>query len=99
MIGKHITIMKQFFDKGNKPQHAATATPPPSPTHPSSTPNFAEQICVASFRPDFKSITREALAATQHIFTWVPMTEIPMQLIKSIFQFTHISSYAQVFNI
>lgn len=91
---KYLCIKISYL--GNKPHHVATATPPPSPTHPSSAPNLAEQISAASFRPDSKTVTREALTATQHLFTWIPLNQVPQNLIKSIFQFTRVSSYAQV---
>lgn len=81
---------------GTKPRHAVTATPPPSPTHPQSPPDLSREITAASFRPDNKNITREALAVAQHLFTWAPLTQVPVPLIKSIFYFTNISTYAQV---
>ncbi|KAL3272659.1 hypothetical protein HHI36_014124 [Cryptolaemus montrouzieri] len=82
---------------GNKPRHSATATPPPSPTHPSSTMGLTMQqlASVATFRPDSKALNREILTTIQHLFTWVPISAIHPQIIKCIFNFTNISSYAQ----
>lgn len=81
---------------GTKPRHTATATPPPSPTHPSSTqPNLTQQLATATFRNDTKALNREALLTVQHLFTWVPVNQIPMGLINAIFNFTNISTYAQ----
>ncbi|KAK9752797.1 Exportin 1-like protein [Popillia japonica] len=80
---------------GNKPRHKATATPPPSPTHPSSQPNLAQQISAASFRTDPKAIIREGLATVQHLLSWSQLNQVPVQIISAIFNFTHVSSYAQ----
>lgn len=81
---------------GSKPRHSVTATPPPSPTHPSSAPDPPPQLNVATFRPDSKEINREVLATVQHLFSWVELTQITPQLIRGVFHFTNASSYAQV---
>ncbi|KAF5293825.1 hypothetical protein FQA39_LY03310 [Lamprigera yunnana] len=80
---------------GIKPRHGATATPPPSPTQPGSAPDLTRELIAASFRPDNKFITRECLSTIQHLFTWANLTAIPLALIKNIFYFTNISTYAQ----
>ncbi|KAK9883135.1 hypothetical protein WA026_001329 [Henosepilachna vigintioctopunctata] len=82
---------------GNKPRHSATATPPPSPTHPSMAvgPSIQQLTSVTSYRPDSRALSREILGTLQHLFTWVPITEIPSHIIKCIFNLTNISSYAQ----
>ncbi|XP_018332327.1 exportin-6-B isoform X2 [Agrilus planipennis] len=100
LLQQHIPQVFQMLcnileELGKRPRHSATATPPPSPTHPSSVPDLTKELTAASFRPDNKDITKEALAATQHIFSWVNLTQVPLQLIRSIFHFTNISSYAQ----
>lgn len=82
-------------DLGNKPRHTSTATPPPSPTHPTCPPNLSEQLATATFRPDNKALNKEALDTVQHLFTWVKINQIPPRIIKAIFNFTNISSYAQ----
>lgn len=81
-----------------KPRHSETATPPPSPTHPSAPPDLSHSLSVAAFRPDNKAINKEALATIQHLFTWSPIGQIPVDLITAIFSFTNVSSYAQVKN-
>ncbi|XP_022916840.1 exportin-6 isoform X2 [Onthophagus taurus] len=89
-------LISILHNLGTKPRHKATATPPPSPTQPNPTNlSITPQITSTKFRPDSKAIIREALAATQHIFSWVPLTLIPTDIIGAIFHFTHISSYAQ----
>ncbi|XP_017775704.1 PREDICTED: exportin-6-B isoform X2 [Nicrophorus vespilloides] len=50
---------------------------------------------LASFRPDSKAITREALSTVQHLFSWANLIQIPVQMITTIFNFTNVSSYAQ----
>ncbi|KAH0820153.1 hypothetical protein GEV33_002638 [Tenebrio molitor] len=55
---------------GTKPRHTATATPPPSPTHPTSTPSLPQQFVTATFKPDSKAVNKEALETVQHLFTW-----------------------------
>ncbi|KAG5885493.1 Exportin-6 [Gonioctena quinquepunctata] len=80
---------------GSKPRHTSTATPPPSPAHPSSSPNLAQHLTAATFRPDRKVLTKEALETVQHLFTWVPIHQIPLQIIRAIFSFTNVSSYSQ----
>ncbi|KAK4874303.1 hypothetical protein RN001_013663 [Aquatica leii] len=80
---------------GIKPRHGATATPPPSPTQPGAAPDLTRELIAASFRPDNKFITRECLSTIQHLFTWANLTAIPLGLIKNIFYFTNISTYAQ----
>ncbi|XP_008196875.1 exportin-6 [Tribolium castaneum] len=80
---------------GTKPRHTATATPPPSPTHPTSAPSLPQQLATATFKPDSKALNKEALETVQHLFTWVQINQIPPSIIKAIFHFTNISSYAQ----
>lgn len=79
----------------HKKRHYATATPPPSPTHPTQAPVLAQQISAASFRPDSKEIGREALAILQHLFSWVDLVIVPHYALYTIFKFTNTSSYAQ----
>ncbi|XP_028138810.1 exportin-6 [Diabrotica virgifera virgifera] len=80
---------------GTKPRHTSTATPPPSPAHPSSSPTLSQQLVTAAFRPDTKTLTKEALETVQHLFTWAPIQRIPPQIIRAIFSFTTVSSYSQ----
>ncbi|XP_023020105.2 exportin ellipsoid body open [Leptinotarsa decemlineata] len=80
---------------GSKPRHTSTATPPPSPAHPSSLPILAQHITAASFRPDRKILTKEALETMQHLFTWAPIHQIPVEMIRAIFSFTNVTSYSQ----
>ncbi|XP_031353857.1 exportin-6 isoform X1 [Photinus pyralis] len=80
---------------GIKPRHAATATPPPSPTQPGAAPVLTRELINASFRPDNKFVTRECLGTIQHLFTWADLAAVPLPLIKNIFYFTNISTYAQ----
>ncbi|CAG9863214.1 unnamed protein product [Phyllotreta striolata] len=80
---------------GTKPRHTSTATPPPSPAHPSSSPTLSQSLVTASFRPDPKTLTKEALETVQHLFSWAPVQRIPSQIIKAIFTFTNVSSYSQ----
>ncbi|KAJ8970467.1 hypothetical protein NQ317_009441, partial [Molorchus minor] len=51
-----------------KPRHTSTATPPPSPTHPTSTPNFSHQLATATFRPDSKALNKK-LSILSNIFS------------------------------
>lgn len=102
LLSQHIPQLFQLLTTlletlGNKPKHSVTATPPPSPTHPSSAPDPAPpQLSAATFRPDSKEITRETLATVQHLFSWVELSTITPQLIRAVFNFTNASSYAQV---
>ncbi|CAH0564345.1 unnamed protein product [Brassicogethes aeneus] len=73
---------------GTKPRHLSTATPPPSPTHPSSQPNLNHHLETATFKPDSKVLIKEALETVQHLFTWVGVEQIPVKLIGAIFNFT-----------
>lgn len=86
--------LKNFLDV--KQRHSETTTPPPSPTHPSSLQNFSHQLSAASFRTDLKSLKKELILTVQHLFTWAPITQIPVGLITCIFEFTNVCSYAQV---
>lgn len=102
LLSQHIPQIFQLLTTiletlGSKPRHSVTATPPPSPTHPSSAPDPAPpQLSSATFRPDSKEINREALATIQHLFSWVELSQITPQLIRAVFHFTNASSYAQV---
>lgn len=103
LITQHIPQIFQLLTSiletlGSKTRHVVTATPPPSPTHPSSAPEPAPpQLSVAAtFRPDSKEINRELLATVQHLFSWVELTQITPQIIRGVFRFTNASSYAQV---
>lgn len=80
---------------GTKPRHTSTATPPPSPAHPSSSPTLSQHLVTSAFRPDTKMLTKQALETVQHLFTWAPVQRIPPQIVLAIFSFTTVSSYSQ----
>lgn len=92
--GNVVTLAPYFADI--KPKLSETATPPPSPTHPTSLHNFPHQLSAASFKTDVKSLKKELLLTIQHLFTWAPIGQIPADLIPCVFRFTNVYSYAQV---
>lgn len=93
VIFQILTRILENLDK--KPRHSATATPPPSPTYPHMSQGLPEQLTSATFRPDGKIFKREVLNTLQHLFTWVPISCINSQIVRCIFNFTNITSYAQ----
>lgn len=102
LLSQHVPQVFQLLTNiletlSTKPRHTVTATPPPSPTHPSSAPDpTPPQLSNATFRPDSKEINREALSTVQHMFSWVDLSQVTPQLIRAVFHFTNASSYAQV---
>ncbi|XP_056643159.1 exportin-6-like isoform X1 [Diorhabda sublineata] len=100
LLQQYIPIVFQMLTNilenlGSKPRHTSTATPPPSPAHPSSSPTLSQHLVTSAFRPDTKMLTKQALETVQHLFTWAPIQRIPSQIISAIFSFTNVSSYSQ----
>ncbi|XP_060521538.1 exportin-6-B [Cylas formicarius] len=85
-------ILEKF---GTNSRHAATATPPPSPTHPTTSPSLEQQLATATFRPDVKALSQEVLNTVQFMFAWVPIESVPARIIRAIFCFTNVSTYSQ----
>ncbi|CAH1116071.1 unnamed protein product [Phaedon cochleariae] len=101
-IPEVLEILENILENlGSKPRHTSTATPPPSPAHPSSSPPPAVQPAAHSGtggpfrRIDDKALAKEALQTVQHLFTWVPFQIIPRRMIEAVFGFTIVSSYSQ----
>ncbi|XP_076269879.1 exportin ellipsoid body open [Rhynchophorus ferrugineus] len=88
-------LLTNIIEKiGTKSKYTATATPPPSPTNPSTEANIAGHLNGVEFRPDIRLLGQEVLTTIQYLFGWVSIEEIPRKLIKAIFSLTNFSIYS-----
>lgn len=88
LIFQHLTaLLDRLALRRPGRRAAATATPPPSPTQPSdsSTP---PPLNAATFRPDARDVSREALCTLQHLFSWIDLCSVTPPLLSAVFQIT-----------